>query len=216
MGDYTKNGQKIGTCGKAYYATLQMLQNEKSIGDSEINHYLKPENKCSFAFPFPEYDGKKIGEISNFHEGDRVDFQIRIKKDGSNTFHQKIVHHIHPKGVAGINLFCDCPYHSSENVSKNFVGDEIVFNLKEQIYFQGNLHISGECVYCGETNVFDESEAIEVCENLKKESEQNLLLSKREEYKNTSNKDFHEKKAVYLMEVANRILATYIREPQTV
>lgn len=82
MGDYTNTGIKIGTCGVGYYATRKMLENYHSH-DSEVNYYLKPENKCWFAFPFPQWDNKKVGEITIFHIGDEnnVDWRFRLPED---------------------------------------------------------------------------------------------------------------------------------------
>lgn len=76
MGDYLKNGEKIGTCGDAYYATKQMLEKHKD--DPESGYYLNPENGCSFAFPYPAYDGKDVGGISNFHE-DHMNYEKHLK-----------------------------------------------------------------------------------------------------------------------------------------
>lgn len=209
MGDYTKNNAKIGTCGNAYYATLPMLEAIKHENSEEVNYYLDPSKSCSFAFPFPEYDGKKIGEISNFHEGERVDFFIQIKNQ-KNTFHKKIVTHLHPKEGQGINLFCDCPYHSKENVSHNFNDENVKFRLVNQLYFKGSLAIAGECIYCGETNIFDEAEALEVCENLKKSADYYAAEANKKEYQGKVNKEINENKAIYYTQIANRILKTYL------
>ncbi len=210
MGDYTKNNVKIGTCGRAYYATKSML--EALSQDSEVRHYLDPLNKCSFAFPFPEYDGKQVGEISNFHEGQRVDFQIKIKKEGSQTFHKHIVHHVHPQGAEGVNLFCDCPYSGEEKRSRMSSG-MIAFRLVDQIYYDSNLCIAGECVYCGERNIFSIDEAEEVCINLEQEAIFNDKEAVRPDYVGYSNADTHRDKAIYIREIIKRIKKTYETEP---
>jgi hypothetical protein len=208
MGDYTKNGIKIGTCGTAYYATKKQLESMKY--DSEARYYLNPENKCRLAFPLPEFDNKQIGEISIFH---LETFKLPILQISSEnkTFHKKIVHHIHPAGGNGINLFCDCPSHSSENVSTNFDSKNVLFYLRYETFTgEGdNMAIVGECIYCGELNVFEESEALEACENLLKEAQYNRRESARPEYINASNKDFHLKKASELEEIVKRIKNTY-------
>jgi len=209
MGDYTKNGTKIGTCGNAYYSTLPMLEKQANTGDSDINYYLKPENKCTFAFPFPEYDGKQIGQISNFHEEDRVDFFIRIKKEGARTHHKDIIHHIHPKGGQGINLFHDCPYSSNAKISSNFDSNYLDFRLVSQAYTNDGLAVVGKCIYCEETNVFEKHEAVEVCEELEKRAIYEEREATRREYINTSNKDTREKNAAYIREIAKRIFETY-------
>jgi hypothetical protein len=209
MGEYLKNGQKIGTCGVAYYATKTMLEAVKN--QPEAASYLDPKNNCTFAFPFPQYDGKNVGEISNFHEGERVDQVIMLRRSGVESFHKKIVHHIHPSGGQGINLFCDCPYHNSDNVSKNFNDDFLRFYLRNQLYYNGELHISGECIYCGEKNIFSAEEAQEIANHLEGEAVWNETESKRPEYKGMSNADNHLKSAVYLRLIAERILNTYKR-----
>lgn len=64
MGDFLRNGKKIGTCGHAYYATREHL--EAYAGDPEADFYLDPKNACITAFPFPDFDGKKAGDYSVF------------------------------------------------------------------------------------------------------------------------------------------------------
>lgn len=207
MGDYTNNGIKLGTCGKAYYATKSMI--EALPTDAETKYYLNPENKASFAFPLPEFDGKEAGEISIFHKPENELIVLEINKN-SVTHHKKIVHHVHPAGGQGVNLFCDCPYHSTENTSR-FNDETIKFYLKYQTFTgEGEeMAIVGECIYCKETNIFEKHEAEEAAENLYKKSLSLLNLADRPEYKNTSNRESYIKQAEELEEVANRILKTY-------
>lgn len=208
MGDYTTNDIKLGTFGRAYYATKAMI--EALPKETETNYYLNPENKCMFAFPLPEFDDKKAGEISIFHKEQKDLIIIEINKT-NNTFHKKIVTHIHPVGGQGLNLFCDCPYHSNENVSKNFNEETIKFYLKYQCYTgeAEEMAIVGECIYCGETNIFEKHEAQEVSENLYKKSISLLNLADRPEYKDTANRDRYIKESEKLEKVADRILKTY-------
>ena len=212
MGDYTKNGTKIGACGRAYYSTLPMLQEElkKNYTDSEIKSYLEPKNKSWFAFPYPEFDNKKIGEISIFHKENHELIILKISKT-NKTHHKQIVTHLHPSGGQGINLFCDCPYHSTENVSRNFNDDFIRFYLKYEMFTgeNDNKAIVGECIYCGESNVFEKHEAEEAAKNLIDEANYEQKQSERKEYENTSNKDTHINKSLHLRQIANRILNTY-------
>ena len=207
MGDYTNNGIKLGTCGRAYYATKSMI--EALPKDTETNGYLNPKNKAMFAFPLPEFDGKEAGEISIFHKEKRDLTVIEIDKN-NNTFHGKIVHHVHPAGGQGINLFCDCPYHSTENTSR-FNDETIKFYLKYQSFTgEGEeMAIVGECIYCNETNIFEKHEAEEAAENLYKKSLSLLNLADRPEYKDTANRDSYIKQAQEFEEIANRILKTY-------
>lgn len=207
MGDYTKNGVKIGTCGHAYYATKQMLEDIKT--DPEAKQYLDPKNKCSFAFPFPEYDGKKVGEISNFHEGERAEQIIIIKREGNNTFHKHIIHHIHPKGGQGVNLFCNCPYESTEKTSR-FEDKYFRFNLKDQKYYSsGELTITGDCIYCGESNVFTKEEAEEAANNLIIEADSLEKEAERYEAEGYSNAEGCRKQAARCRIIAERIIQTY-------
>lgn len=208
MGDYTAKGVKLGTCGRAYYATKNQIK--ELAQDSETKYYLNSENKCMFAFPLPEFDNKKAGEISIFHKEER-DLTVLEIKNTNFTFHQKIVFHKHPVGGSGINLFCDCPYHSKENVSRNFNDDTLKFYLKYQSYTgKGEeMAIVAECIYCGESNVFEKSEAEEACEVLIKNAVWNETEAKRPEYKNCTNSETHLKKAEELREIAKRILETY-------
>lgn len=207
MGDYTNNGIKLGTCGRAYYATKSMI--EALPKDTEANYYLNPENKAFFAFTLPEFDGKKAGEISIFHKPENELIVLEINKN-SVTHHKQIIHHVHPAGGQGVNLFCDCPYHSTENTSR-FNDETIKFYLKYQTFTgEGDeMAIVGECIYCKETNIFEKHEAEEAAENLYKKSLSLLNLADRPEYKNTSNRDSYIKQAEELEEVANRILKTY-------
>jgi len=213
MGDYTKTGVKIGTCGRAYYATKGQLERYslKTPNDPEVNFYLDPKNKCHYAFPFPEYDYKGIGEITSFHPGERAEQIIMIKKnDQELTYHSKIVHHIHPKGGQGINLYCDCPYHSPANVSQNFKDDYIRFNLNNHVQnSDGSMSISGECIYCGESNIFTQAEAVEAAANLLKEAGWNDKEALRPEYAKMANKETHIETASRLRLISSRIIDTY-------
>lgn len=171
MGDYLKNGvgAKIGTCGRAYYATKEML--EKVSHDPEAGYYLNPANSCFFAFPFPQFDGKQIGDISVFHTEEKDEFVVELASEGRQSFHKPLVFHKHPKGGAGLNFFCDCPYHNSDKTSRNFDGQNLKFYLKYQTYFNGELCVAGECIYCRELNIFDAEEVVEMAQNLKQRSE---------------------------------------------
>lgn len=192
MGDYTKNNAKIGTCGRAYYATKSML--EKLIDEPEADYYLKPENSCFFAFPFPQFDLKSIGDISVFHTEERNEFLVQLpNKKGRNSYHQQLVFHKHPAGGAGLNFFCDCPFHNSETASRNFKNDNLKFYLKYETYFRGELTIAGECIYCRELNIFDAEENIEICEEL----EQRALYFESQK---------NEAKATEIREIIKRIL----------
>lgn len=82
MGDYTRNGIKIGTFGRGYYATKKML--EDNSNDPECKAYLNPDNGCVMAFPFPEWDNKSIGSISIFHAEDRINYTFPIDEKNEN------------------------------------------------------------------------------------------------------------------------------------
>lgn len=192
MGDYLRNGAKIGTCGRAYYATKKQLEALKS--EPEAAYYLKPENGCRFAFPFPEYDKRKVGEFSNFHEGERVDYFMKLPKSWGGH-HGRISHHIHPRGGQGVNLFSPCPQSEQHNGSR-FYGDHNVFRLNEQVYFEGKLHVSVTCIYCGEDNILTREEA----EYIANEVENGKQYGKYHKEDNTPE---------YNREIAARIRATY-------
>ena len=162
MGDYLKNGAKIGTCGSAYYATKKML--EKAASDPEAAYYLNPENSCSFAFPFPEYDGKKAGEITNFHEGERVDFFFSAP-EGMQIFHSYIWFHTHPKGGEGVNIQTPCVYQNEATTSKMYYSTARM-RLDTQKYYKGSLYITAKCIYCGESTIFDREEAFLIAEKI--------------------------------------------------
>jgi len=183
MGDYLRNGVKIGTCGSAYYATKSMLEAVKS--DPEAAYYLDPKNKCNFAFPFPEYDGKKVGEISNFHAG-RAEFFFEFAGD---AYHQDICTHLHPRGGAGINLFHPCPYNGGRS-SANFKNVP-TWRLSRQVNIDGRLHIMAECIYCEAPNYFSKEEAATVCEWIE------------------TRKHSTEESRLYYLEIAKRIKQTY-------
>jgi len=208
MGDYAKNGVKLGTCGRAYYATKSMIENLQQ--DSETRSYLNPTNKAHFAFPYPEFDNQNAGDISIFHKPNNELLVLEIDKK-HRTHHKQIVHHIHPSGGQGLNLFCDCPYHSNENVSKNFTHETVKFYLKYQTFTgeSDKMAIVGECIYCGESNIFEEHEAIEAAVNLVNQAKWNETQANRKEYQGTANQDSHNNKALYLRLMASRILETY-------
>lgn len=207
MGDYTKEGVKIGTCGRAYYATKQQLEDKRNTGDYEIREYLNPKNKCHFAFPYPEFDGKEIGDISIFHKEAHELIILEISKE-NKTFHKKIPFHTHPTGGQGINLFCDCPYHSAENVSRNFEGDIEKFYLRyEAMQEDGSSAIVGECIYCGEANIFEKHEAEEAVQNLMKKSESYVMYAKKANSVEAADRGIE--KAIRLRTICDRILEIY-------
>lgn len=205
MGDYLKNGTKIGTCGRGYYATLEMLKKHK--GDPEADAYMDPKNGCSFAFPFPEYDLKSVGEISNFHKGDMVEYVVSLPADQFETYHERMSHHLHPKGLPGFNVFFPCPYEAGSEVSTNFNKNEVKFYLKEQIYFDGKLAVLVECVCCGRRNVLELKESIYIAEQIKAQSDR--YKAQADNCSLTSECNELLEKAVYHSTIANRILETY-------
>jgi hypothetical protein len=204
MGDYLNNGNKIGTCGQGYYTTLEALKEFRS--ESEAAYYLKPQNGCSFAFPFPEYDGKRAGEISNFHEGDRVDFLVSLPADKFNTFHNKISNHINVAGTQ-INVFSPCVYDGADT-STNFDKSRVKMYLKEQKYFNGSLHVVCTCACCGTSNILDLEEAVYIAKDLQQKSER---LNTQSKLSGVSPEEAEKKmnESLYLMQIANRILSTY-------
>lgn len=211
MGDYTKTGVKIGTCGQAYYATKKQLEEAKHTGDPEVSYYLNPEKKCSFAFPYPEFDGKELGDISIFHKEAHELIVLEISKE-HRTFHKQLTFHTHPTGGQGINLFCDCPYHNKENISRNFDGNTERFYLRyEQMQEDGNTAIVGECIYCGESNVFYKHEAEEAVQNLIKKAE-NLEMYANRPITGEGEADRYINEAIRLRSICARILEIYDHE----
>jgi hypothetical protein len=210
MGDYTKKGVKIGTCGNAYYATLPMLLKERYTGDSEIDYYCDPKNKCSFAFPFPLYDGKRIGEISGFH--DSIDCFVDLP-ESIESLHTDIVHHVHPKGGAGINLFIPCPFDKEKGSrhSRNLDKSKMTFKIVGQSYGCGDLAVVVECIYCKQSQMLTKQEAIMACDNLLAQAEKDLMWSKREKnlHPDCANWEHHLRESNFKTEVAKRIIETY-------
>lgn len=206
MGDYTKNGTKIGTCGRAYYATLPMLQKiAKNIGESEAKWYIQPSNKASFAFPFPEYDGKNVGEITNFLYGNRAEFTFVVPSD-IETFHKEIVDHIHPRGAEAINLFIPCPHSKESKHSNNFSGQQ-VFRLMEQKYYNETLHVVAECVYCNERNIFTKDEIELICNGIDKCADSTEQWEKNRYPKEPEG--HYTKQAKRMREISKRMRETY-------
>jgi hypothetical protein len=186
MGDYIKD-IKIGTCGNAYYATKPHLESYAS--HPEAAYYLKPENNCLFAFPFPEWDRKPIGNYSVFHgEQQTVCLYVPTNRITGHTHHKDIYHHMHPAGAPGINVAAPCPQSKPHHLI-----DKQVYHLYGQQYYGGKLHIVGKCAYCGHENIFTHKEAKAACEYLTKVAESSGSEERRE----------------YLAEIVRRILATY-------
>jgi len=208
MGDYTKAGAKIGTCGAAYYATKEMIQAEHDKGDTsdDIRYYLDPKQPIRFAFPFPEYDGKKIGEISNFHEDQRADFFF---KWAGESFHKEVINHIHPKGGQGVNLASNCPQDITKERFNAINPDSHTYRLVYQINDRqtGKLAIAAECIYCNTLNVFEEHEAYQITEQLLEEADQYIKRSKYDDIYLTTKQLLD--KAEYLQQIVGRILKTY-------
>ena len=186
MGDYTKSGAKIGTCGEGYYATKQMLE-AVNDNNSTVAAYLNPNGKCSFAFPFPEYDGMQIGQMSNFHEGERVDLTFFFPAN-IESHHKQVLYQFSPKGAPMKNLYCECPQKYRENTLEH---EHIYFRLTEQVWHDGQLKIAAVCPYCETSNIFSKEEAELIC---------TTYFDKFSENKNTQ---------AYYSEIAKRIRATY-------
>jgi len=216
MGDFTKNGTKIGTCGSGYYATLEMLEKHvlKYGNIDDAAWYIDPKQSCNFAFPFPEYDGKAIGDISNFHAEDRTNFYFAIEIGETDMVHHKdICTNVHPDGGNGVNLFHPCPCLDFSKTSVNFDRSKQTFRLECQVYYQKSLCISGRCIYCGCSNVFSFDEALKIVEGLIARAD---ALIKRPVKDLASGKTIvgkipepDQQEAKYLHEIIKRILATY-------
>ncbi len=186
MGDYTKSGIKIGSCGEGMYATKKMLEDlNETTGD--VAAYLNPEYKCSFPFPFPEYDGKKAGEISNFHEGERVELCFAFPAN-IESHHNKVLYQFKPKGVPMKNLYCECPQKYNDGAGKH---DTIYLRLTSQVWHGGTLKVQAECPYCKTKNILDKEEAEIICAN---------YFDKYSQDKETQ---------AYYSEIAKRIRETY-------
>lgn len=208
MGDYTRNGTKIGTCGSAYYSTLGALKNhpDSSIPGTDAKAYVDPKNNCNFAFPFPEYDGKGVGEISNFHQGSRVEFTFKFPKGRGH--HKDLVFHTHPRGAEGLNVFTPCPYDPNAKRSRVYDNEFEVYRLTTQHYYNGKLHVGGECAYCGCINIFDKEEA-QIISNIIMEEVAELMDRSENEYYCESDRENYKKEAEYKKEIAKRIIDTY-------
>ena len=222
MGDYTRvkvNGQfedvKIGTCGSAYYATKQQLEDhQKKYGkDTEVSYYLDPANGCNFAFPFPAYDGKEVGQISNFHGDQRTNFYFSWKvPEGEVSHHKDIVQHLHPDGSdqGGINLWSPCPSTGKAKTSNNFDVTKERYRLETQVFYGGALAISARCVYCGCSNVFTIDEAILIVKDILDEAKRLIEKTKfvySERSFTTKEQDI--KEIEFLQQIAKRIMDTY-------
>jgi hypothetical protein len=132
-----------------------MLEEVKN--DPEAACYLNPKNGCNFAFPFPEYDGKKAGCISNFHEGERVDFFFSAPED-MQIFHENLSFHMHPRGGEAVNISTGCVY-GENTLHSRLSHNGTYMRLYGQVYYNGQLHITAKCVYCECSSIFDKDEA---------------------------------------------------------
>lgn len=136
MGDYTKNGTKIGTCGKAYYSTYKALKQHPDALDasSDVAMYLKKENGCSFAFPFPEFKGKKVGEISQFHKKPEDKFWVTM--DDGNKYSLEYLGYY--QGKPSLLIYDDKRngFHQFETVDVMEVLNGIVANEKHDCEYK--------------------------------------------------------------------------------
>ena len=198
MGDYTTNNKKqevkIGTCGAGYYSTFNQLKALRTPSE-DAKDYLSQNSFC--AFPFPDYDKKQCGEISQFHSGERVEFPVYMP-EGIEVYHSTVQvevkgRHNAPKKIMNV----DCPdtgKHSS-----------ILF-LDWQIKKEGILYPMAVCPYCGQMSYFNNDE-------VKKIVEYNTEDAKKEfQYKsNTLDKSIKEqaqKEYEYKLEVYKRMEVT--------
>lgn len=146
MGDFTKNGTKIGTCGKAYYATYWQIQNQQNLG-GDLKYYLnlKRENGFSYAFPFPEFDGKKLGQISQFHikaspnEIGKVIYPIYLEDiDCKEINHDEVFAHI-----------CDTYTSEKQIVRVPCKNSKNKYYMEYTGFIHGVPSILLYCAYCG-------------------------------------------------------------------
>lgn len=170
MGDYTKNGTKIGTCGGGYYATLAALQKlAENPAEEEARYCIDPKNKCSFAFPFPANDGKKVGEVNYRNEGEYFELPATLA-----SYHEKMSLSV-PHAVAGrcpIYVAFDCP-HEKTGQTKGFIMRSVAYGSDSL------LHIGVTCAYCGAGQTLDEEDIYHIvnwfAENEKPEIAQRIL-----------------------------------------
>lgn len=157
MGDFTNNGTKIGTCGKAYYATYwQIVKNFQTHGNNgDVIYYynLKRENGFSYAFPFPEFDGKKLGDISQFHiqqKNGKVLYPVYLLdsecKDIQHNETRSEIRDIYTDEKK--NFYVKC-FQDPLNYRSNKAPDQNKFYMEYTGFINGKPSILIYCAYCG-------------------------------------------------------------------
>lgn len=169
MGEYlTIAGKsvKIGTCENMYYATFRQLKNCKAKG---INEYLNPENGYRYRFPFPDEDGRKLGDYENYDRG--VLFQVP-RSTGVEICHDTIFLRTdnfsrgtnNPPAV-GFRVPCvQSDKFPVEKFDWDKTSERVIFEVVQQKQVDGQLWTIVRCPYCGELSRIDAKEAVAIHE----------------------------------------------------
>ncbi len=114
MGEYVKfNNQviKLGTCEDLYYARFQQIKDnlylmEKVEGNDVPAGYLEPKHGYRYRFPFPDEDGRKLGDYENSDRGLLVGVPYNVFQE---TEHTKICRATNCQGGYNVNHYLTCP-----------------------------------------------------------------------------------------------------------
>lgn len=114
MGEYLYNNIKVGTCEDLYYSTYKEMLN---VNDNAKHQFLNPAHGYRFRFPFPDEDGRRIGDSGknhNFHRGYFVvmpDLLFNLINEDGEGHREIFIRHENDKDSAfAFSVSVDCPY----------------------------------------------------------------------------------------------------------
>ena len=114
MGEYVKFQNKIiklGTCEDLYYGRFQQIKDNLALmqqvdGNDKPEQYLNPENGYRYRFPFPDEDGRKLGEYEKHERGLLIGVSYEVL---TGVEHNKICKSTDCQGGYNVNHYIICP-----------------------------------------------------------------------------------------------------------
>ena len=114
MGEYVKLNNKIiklGTCEDLYYARFDQIKDNLTMmtkvdGNDEPAGYLDPKNGYRYRFPFPDEDGRKLGEYEKHERGLLVGVSYEVF---AGVEHNKICRSTDCQSGYNVNHYLTCP-----------------------------------------------------------------------------------------------------------
>lgn len=184
MGEYIMvDGEetKLGTCEDLYYVRYaDLVEAVKSgrtamvSGNLSPRQYLDPQYGFRFRFPFPDEDGKDIGEYEEYDRGYTICAPLGFME---GVDHREMIHGLSPLGQphGGHYLTVKTPCPQAPDNPKRHVfkangpasGNpnqeyEVIQIVQQRPMEDGKLWTVARCAYCGARFRFDEEDALKL------------------------------------------------------